>query len=359
MENTIPIQLSKRVTALRIILISFVIIRHNTIFTLGEPAVTSWIKEFFSNGMLYGNVALSFIFSGYFLAIKKHNYIDIVKRKFCSLIIPYILWTLFYFLVYIVLFHTNALHKYSQAIFKMDKWSLKNVVKMALGYGAYLNTPALAPQLWFIRDLIIFSVIYPVFMYLYDFRKKYCIAFTLTIITAMGFLYGKGLHCIRIGFYPILFFAAGIIFGMYKINFFELTDKLKYLDLVAGISILVIMNKVRPNLYPCFVPLLRFLSSLFWLKFSKYLVEHEKIFSKLKKLSVYSFFIYAVHFKILVLAIQKIFYLVPGSVYSTGGGSMLMYILAPVLTFGISLFLGIGVKKVAPKFFSIITGGRA
>lgn len=357
MENKIPVQLSKRVTSLRIILISFVIIRHNTIFTSGEPAVTSWIKEFISNGILYGNVALSFIFSGYFLAIKQHDYIDILRRKVRSLIIPYILWIVFYLLIYITLFHTNALHKYSQIIFKMDKWSIKNIVKMTLGYGAYLNTPALAPQMWFIRDLIILSVLYPIFIYLYDFRKKYSIALTLLIITAVGFLYGKGIFH-KIGFHPILFFAAGIIFGMYQINFFELADRLKYFDLLVGITILVILNKLHPNFYPCFVPLLRLLSSLFWLKFSKYLIEHERIFSILKKLSAYSFFIYAVHFKIMVLAVQKIFYLAPDYIYNTEWGSMLMYIFAPLLTLGISLLTGIGVKKISPKFFSIITGGR-
>lgn len=358
MENKIPIQLSKRVTSLRIILIFFVIVQHTTVFSPEEQFFTFWIKEFISNGMLYGNVALSFIFSGYFLAIKQHNYIDILKRKIRSLIIPYILWMLFYFLVYIILFHTNALHKYSQTIFKMDKWSLKNIVKIFLGYGAYLNTPTLAPQMWFIRDLIILSVLYPVFMYLYDFRKKYCIAFTLTIITAMGFLYGKGIFH-KMGFYPIFFFSAGIIFGMYKINFFELADKLKYLDLLAGIIILVILNKLQSNIYPCFTPLLRFFSSLFWLKFSKYLIAHEKIFLALKKLSAYSFFIFAVHFKILVLAVQKIFSLSPDCIHNSGiFFNILMYIFAPLLTFGISLLIGIGVKKITPKFYSIITGGR-
>lgn len=360
MSDIVSVQTSKRVTALRIILIFLVIVRHNTVIIKDEPFITSWIKDFISNGLFYGNVALSFIFAGYFLSIKKHSYFSVVKRKFHSLVIPYVFWMVFYFLIYLIMFYIPRLHNIAKVFLKIDKWEDFNFdifVKIFIGYNNYYNLPNLAGQMWFLRDLIILSLMYPVIQYIFDFRKKYCVAFTLCIVVVIGFIFNKSIYY-RLGLYPILFFSIGIICGLYKIEFFEIADKLRFLDLLVGIIILVSLNRINPQYIPCCVPLLRFISSLFWLKFSKILVENEKFYNPLKKLSAYSFFIYAIHYRLMVYIIQKIGSHIPEFIFNSGVFSIFWYVFAPILTLALSGSIGIAVKKIFPRFFSFITGGR-
>ncbi len=105
-ENT-----SKRITALRFLLIIFVVFIHNN-FTadsiatsvangnaapiFNQGVVGKWIQLFISDGIGRGAVPLFMLFAAYLQAKKDDSYGVLLKKKAKSLLVPFVLWTAFY-----------------------------------------------------------------------------------------------------------------------------------------------------------------------------------------------------------------------------------------------------------------------
>ena len=75
---------------------------------------------------------------------------------------------------------------------------------------------------------------------------------------------------------------------------------------------------------------------------------------RISNLFQYTFFLYAFHEPPLTI-IKKVLYYLLGVTENT---SLLIYILAPIITISIVIYIGSLLKKITPSFYSVLTGGR-
>ena len=95
---------------------------------------------------------------------------------------------------------------------------------------------------------------------------------------------------------------------------------------------------------------------MFFLKVSYYLAGNEKIYRILNYLSVFSFWIYAIHMPVLNSMLKDLWlkFLPMKNPFFC----LAEYFGVTVLTIAIGLGLGILLKKKFPKLFAFLTGGR-
>lgn len=302
---TISKEISDRITSLRFILIALVVLMHCTSSVVLKvehkeffSLIFKGVEHFIVDGIANSAVPCFFIFSGFLINAKKTSYSKLLQKKFFSLCVPYVLWFVVLVGVYSILykFFQNKIEE-SNYFFS---WDLKTFIKKFTGIKNNLFQFPIHYQFWYIRDLIIFVIGFPVIKFLIKKDSKFSLPFVTIFFCSFVYFY-----CIRIGFISsrsIFYFVLGMFFAEYKIDFFKVVDKLRYCQVILLFAIflilyyLKIMWKGQIN-YIIYV----FFATILMLKFSKFLIQREKLFFRLKKLSTYSFFVYASHVPVLTI----------------------------------------------------------
>ncbi|MGP1458122.1 MAG: acyltransferase family protein [Treponema sp.] len=194
-ENT-----SKRITALRFLLMIFVVFIHNnfTVESIAESVanggiaplfnqgvVGKWIQLFISDGIGRGAVPLFMLFAAYLQVKKNDSYSSLLKKKAKSLLVPYALWMAFYIFLYGGL-KLIALQIAPQFVSHPEStilsWSMKEWIHNVLGYDNYFGGEAKPPriifQFWFLRELMILIALSPILKF---FVRKYPASFLFAI----------------------------------------------------------------------------------------------------------------------------------------------------------------------------------
>ena len=100
--------------------------------------------------------------------------------------------------------------------------------------------------------------------------------------------------------------------------------------------------------------LMAFADAVMLLKFSEILIKNEKVYSVLAYLAKYSFFLYAVHIKILRSIIRTVWVrLLP---MTNGFMCLFEYFGVTILMASCGIALGIALNKLCPKLFDILNG---
>jgi fucose 4-O-acetylase-like acetyltransferase len=173
---------------------------------------TSFFEYFLANGILRFRLPMLFIISGYIFAMQDYKpFKERIKRRFKTLIIPYFIWSAFGLLL------TYIWQQYpvtAQAVLDSQLDQLgDNRPYAEIGWGGILNRWLLRPvsfQLWFIRSLFFYNLVYPVF--------RWAITNYPRIWFSLMFL--MWLFMFRILFFEgqgMLFFSLGI--WLYKYNY--------------------------------------------------------------------------------------------------------------------------------------------
>ena len=161
----------------------------------------------------------------------------------------------------------------------------------------------------------------------------------------------------------IFYFTLGCFAVKLKFNYKNL-DKIKFLDIGIIYVLIIFLNlyfhfSEKKHLSGFnliwFCMISNIAGGIFLLKISGKLCKNEKIYSILKYLANFSFWLYASHEPILLKSIQKFWTkLLPMNVY----WMLAEYFGAVFFCVVISLLVGITLKKLLPKFFALITGER-
>ena len=93
-----------------------------------------------------------------------------------------------------------------------------------------------------------------------------------------------------------------------------------------------------------------------FVKLSKLIVENERIFNITQYLAGFSFFLYAIHTPLLDELIKRIW--LPFLPMKNTFFSLLEYFGVTFLVICIGTGIGIALKKIFPKLFGLLTGGR-
>lgn len=344
---------SKRITAIRFLLIVFVIFIHNNLnaddainyyhLNFSEPAVITWIKYLICG--LFGGAAvpLFFLFAGFLQFSKDDSYPILLKKRAKNLLVPYVLWTLLGVLAFFIGQSIPRLSSFFQNPGNIVRdWNTLDWVNL---FWSHDKGFPLVMQLWFVRDLMVLILLSPILKLLA--RKVPALVLTAMLL---GFLNG-----LPLGFGTALFFyMAGFFFAEYKISFFKFADKINWISYAVLLSLLL-LNHIAFGDKIALHGLGTIIPCLFFLKLSACIIKNNKVFAKAKYLAVFSFFLYAIHAPFLVSFLNKVSYRI---IPLHGIGCLVQFLLPVIITVILGTAIGILMKKICPPVFKLLNGSR-
>lgn len=271
-----------------------------------------------------------FIVSGYFFFrysyYRSGEYVTMLKKKIRTLFIPFIFWNI------VGLFPLLLTHQF---IFEDNP----------LQYVLQLLNSNWNGVLWYVRDIMTMMVIAPLYTWIFIVNNRwiYIILFILLFINWWP------VECSWLSSEGILFFFTG---GILQKNSKILNREIPIIVL-SGLGIIWIISCFC---FPFYWPIHRYNTLLglivVWQLF-RYIPQYLSVW--MLNTSVYSFFIYVIHIfiiKSMKLGVATFF---PKNEIA----ALLSYIILPLLTISITLYIGKGLNKYSPKVFNIIMGGRS
>ena len=353
---------SKRITSLRYPLMVLIIFLHNSqeVTNFGDysvaadiPLVVKGIKFFFLDCMCPIAVPLFFFFSGFLLFSEVYSFKQLIHKKCRSIFIPYILWLLLYIFFLLILQSIPQL----SIFFSNPNNSLKDF-GIIDWIGAFVGrdldnnhwyTP-LAVQFWFIRDLLIVTLFSPIIRFIYNKSP----IFLLSMVTCLYF------HPLFL--YPqltiaLFYMVIGLLIAKNNWSVKQL-DMIRFVDILISVVIIWILKFV------CFykktnIEILDFLNiiltSVFFIRMAKKWCENENVFSILKYLSYFSFWLFAIHMPFLEPAFIKLW---ARFLPINGFYGLISFFCVVIITMCFGTISGIIVKKYIPLLFKLLNGGR-
>jgi fucose 4-O-acetylase-like acetyltransferase len=327
-----------------------------------QLTITTFIQYFLSNGLFRFFIPMLFSISGYLYATQDERpYGKSIGKRFRTILLPYLIWSA----VGLLFTYAIELTSYGRGIvLTTHLLELSNNRILLHDYKCYeiMARWILLPvpyQLWFLRVLFIYNLIYPALRWcILRFTKVFFLLVTLFWISNIDFLFleGEGLF----------FFSLGI--WIQKRNFnIRVPDKwLQPLPWAAVFIILVAFKTILAfngyfimgdKVFPLLLVLHKmvvfsgFITAWFgsdrlvkWCMDKRWFVW----------LSAFSFVIYGLHAPLVAYAINAIFPLV----HNVPEFRILTYLFLPIGLIIFCVGMGILARTLLPKFYALATGGR-
>ena len=159
-------EISRNITLLRYPAIVMVVMIHNVFEYAPLPVFCKYFERFFSYSFPQVGVPIFFAASGYLLFHKaefeKVSYFELIKRRIQSLVVPYIFWNTAVLAFYLIGPLLPVLGKFFLNG-RLNNYQWYDYILRS--FGITENYP-IAFQFWFIRNLVIFVLLYPVFLWI-------------------------------------------------------------------------------------------------------------------------------------------------------------------------------------------------
>jgi len=349
-------KLSKRIISLRFLLIVFVVFIHNNPtevnFATGTeiyniPVYVSIVRELISNIIASVAVPLFFLISGYLLYAKDEKFITVLKKKSRTILLPYIIWNILAVLFFFTAQTFDFTKPYFANIiirnFKPIDWIDVFVGKFTT--GRQYQYP-LVYQFWFLRDLFILNL-------LFVGIKKLIDRFPFGTVFIFFLLWISGINICIVSTEALLFFSSGYYVVKYSLDY-KAFDGIKIYDIIT-IYLLTIAGELffREKL-PIIHQINIIIGSILLIKLTLYFINNERIYKRLEWLEKYAFFVYAVH-GILLAIMQKLSVRI---IPMRGGWLLLQYFGVSIIGIIIFVIMGMILRRLFPKIYGILTGGR-
>lgn len=341
---------SNRLNILKCIAIIFVVYIHsyavNVNFAEGTTGLDlpSWLLFFenlISQTIARCGVPSFFLISSILLFMKRRDYKATIKGKIKTLLIPYLIWNSFWICVFIMLQNLSFTAPYfsGNSTLILDssfpEW-------LAL-YGIGFNLPY--PQdypLWFMRDLILVTLIFPIIEKIADrIPKLLFVGAVIALVMPVEFPLKQALLWFCVG--------ACVVKLQIHITIFDSISMWK----LSLFYIICLLIKMIVDIHIADV-LFIFVGIVFWLRVTKIIYNCEKVREFFLQLSTWTFVIYAVH-ELTLSSLKKIcFRLLPTEPIWL----LIEYMLLPVVVIIGCIIVGVILKRVTPKLYSVVTGAR-
>ena len=330
-------EISRNITLLRYPAIVMVVMIHNVFEYAPLPVFCQYFERFFSYSFPQVGVPIFFAAAGYLLFHKAEfgnaSYAELIKRRFQSLVIPYIFWNAAVLAFYLIGPRLPVLGKFFLSG-RLDNYQWYDYILRAFGITEFYP---IAFQFWFIRNLVIFVLLYPVFLWI--MRR---IQWQILVLGAIAMLFLP-----KYPFEGLSYFLMGGILAVNKLRLEGTRKYLPYLTLcfAAGVVLYTVY------LWPMRLSLL--CGVLLCYHLASWCAEHEKIKQVLTQLAPSSIFVFAAHGLFsgtLRRVLQKIF--MPQSSLSL----IFFYFLSLVITVAAMTGLYFILKKIAPKLLKFACG---
>lgn len=281
-----------------------------------------------------------FFISGYlfFLNMERWDwgrYIDKLRRRVHTLVVPFIVWNLLVFGLYF------CIQTFAPSLIYNEHELIRNygISDYLNAFGFNLFDEPICYQLWFIRDLIVLVLLSPLFYALMAILRRFRY-FTIAGIVLIAVVGGGN-------FIDDIYFVLGACFPLLNIQIEPLLRRLGGYAVVFYIFILVLqMLGNNSGLDRNFMKLCGVVS-VFWISS----LQSVQRYSLSKTITQSTFFIYAYH-GIALMALTRAFVKVLN--ISSDMGYCLVYLIVPIVTIALGVIGFHVVKKL--KLSYVLTG---
>lgn len=289
-----------------------------------------------------------FFISGYLFFLSPKNYTQKITSRINTLLIPYLLWNTLLLILYIIAYIVGFPQDINGR--NIVDYNIIDYIRLFWDRGSYDKgnfVPLLCP-LWYIRNLLIMSILSPLFYYLI----KYVRVLFLLVIAAWWMITSHN------AFIPqtVLFFSLGAYFSILSINPLEfiIRNKSIFLTLFIVFAIGDIVSHVAIgtsiNLQIHRMALIFNIPALFL--FADYCVRHEYTS---KSLPNAAFIVFCVHYPIVVI-LRKL--CITQFSNASDFVHIMLYFICVIITTLLSLGFYLLLEKYFPNAKRILSGNR-
>jgi fucose 4-O-acetylase-like acetyltransferase len=329
-----------------------------------EPqTVNTYLQYFLANGIFRFRIPMLFIISGYLYALHDvQPYVIRTKKRLLTLLLPYLIWSAvgLGFTYCLELFTTTKSLVQSSHLMQIDNQRMfLHEYKWVEVLYYWLVAPA-SYQLWFIRVLLVYNIAYPLLRWLVTNKYAKWVFFPIVIFLWLAtfglfFIDGEGL----------LFFSLGIY--LQKTNF-NISQPQKWLKPLPWAIVFVASAAIKTRL--AFVGYQAMGNWMYAMVLLHKLIVFSGVIAawygcnalviwSMKRqwfvwLTGFSFIIYALHVPMVTYSIDGMLMLL----HSLPHYRLLTFIVLPLLIIAVSIIVGALLKKIVPKLYSLLTGGR-
>lgn len=310
------------------------------------PGWLIWIFKYLYIIVFPARVQLLFIISGYFFfrAEKERDkffFINKYKRRIYSLLIPYIIWNTI----------AIALQYVRFGIIEDGDFTITDYLSGFWNSTISSNGMPADGPLWFVRNLMIVSLLSPVIYILIN--SKY--AFITIIALSLGLIFNIDIHTTGLTLDTILFFSIGALIALKKYDFTSIPHYIGIITLILYFPIQLLVISINEN--TSFIHLLDFSCCIIKITAVLYTVSllfRKNILKATPQLTKISFFLYAIH-GIIIGPIIKTMYLAMGD---TNICLLTIYITTPLIIYFVSYILHKLLAKYSPNILKLLAGSR-
>ena len=340
-------RLSNTIAWLRFPLIFLIIMLHCYSVQRIEGEHEIFFKAVYPFALWLGETGVPgfFFISGFLFFLSKKSYTEKLRSRFHTLFIPYILWNLLLLILYVFAYAIG--HPQDINGKNIVGYSFIDYLRLFWDRGSYDNgnfVPILCP-LWYIRNLIIMSILSPLLYYLIRYVRE-----LFLIIVAVWWMTTP--HNAFIS-QTILFFSLGAYFAILNKNPLETVDRNKgiFLTLFSVFAIGDILSHIfigTPiNLQIHRLSLIFNIPAFFLL--GDWCVRHGYTN---KILPNAAFIVFCVHYP-LVVPLRNTYLNASDTVH------ILLYFACVVISTVLSLSIYLVLNRYFPKVNNILSGNRA
>jgi surface polysaccharide O-acyltransferase-like enzyme len=362
--------LSNKIKSLSFLMMVFVVYLHSYNLPLlkelgiyvGRFSYNAFFQLFISTGIVRIAVPFFFLISGYLFFVSINNYTisefsDKFLKRFRSLVIPYLIWSLYGIILYYILQSTPGINSF------FENKLLKDYTIVEITSIIFINP--IPYQLWFIRDLVVLILFSPIISYFLRINKVLLLLF-------LAFLWVFKLEN-QTEMEALLFFTVGSFLGINKFKTINFSDKIAINFIFLWLLMLIVKTSfilfnftfneyMDLNKWEEYFWILRIFDKLvilfgilsFWI-FYDYIIKNKTISSIMTHLAFnYGIFLYLLHEPLLTMVKIGFFYLLGVSEFS----SFFIFWIAPIIVIAVSIISAYIISKKTPRLYSIVSGGR-
>ena len=337
---------SKRIDILKLLFIIMVLYVHS----FNENVIESvhpfiyYIEYLISNIISRCAVPGFFLISSILLYRKEFKWLDNIKKKVKTILVPYLLLNAFWILFFLIVQNIPILKDYfTNSNNIISKWNFINYLDAFLGFKNGL--PILYP-LWFMRDLFVLNVFALWIKKIIDKFPK-----VVLIITCFLWIFVKSTNIFFVNVQAICFFIFGYYYVKNNIHFE--TTKSKNVIIIPMYLLFIVLNMILNNSFLTLTihRISMTLGIAFW-----YCIISKRMFNNKRLLSLtkYTMAIYLFH-EMLLTIVEKIAYKI---MPSNSIIQFMEYVIAPLIVCVICVIFSIILKKIFPRLYNLITGNR-
>lgn len=310
-----------------------------------------FIEEFFSQGLNRIASPLFFIISGYlFFANINGRYEEFLlklKKRFITLVIPYLLWSLAGLALYWLL------QMFPRADVFFTKTHISDLSIRELLYSLLFDP--VPYHLWFIRDLMMIVLLSPVVYFLIKNLK-------FVLLVSCLILWLADINLIFFRSQSLLFYTIGGIVAIHYKDKAVREYNIKYGPIVVvWVAVITVKTFLGYDLSGNVVltGLLHKAGIILGILavnsvYDRFSDKIRSFYEKNKPVFSFTFFVFASHEPILTIIKKSLFYFTGFSTFSF----FMIYIISPLLTLSICLTTATFMKSKLPVVYRHITGGR-